>query len=145
MLRRRALFLAGLPLGAHAQKLRVSAPQRQIRIGLFIIHLNGIRRVQADDAVVFDIDAGDAVAGGGHDEVRGEADVHGAGGHFTVPVHLGFTAAKAEVPLAHDRGLVADLLEDGGDGLAAGFDDELRIAGKDAGAFLAEGVFSGEQ
>ena len=64
--------------------------------------------IEADHAVVLDVDAGHAVAGGGDDEGVVEADLERAGLDLAVPVEV--AGAQAEVPFADDAGAVAGLL-----------------------------------
>ena len=79
--------------------------------GLAVADLDGVGGVEVDDAVVFHVDAGDAVAGGGHEKGVVEADFERAGFDFVVPIDGLVARAKAEVPLAHHAGRVTGLLE----------------------------------
>ena len=93
------------------QVANVSSPVGSPGNGLVVVDLDRVGRVEADDAMVLDEDAGHAVAGGGHDEAIVEADLERAGLDLAVPIE-GSSLAQAEVPLADDAGRVAGLFED---------------------------------
>ncbi len=99
--------------------------------------------VEVENAVVFNVDLGHAVVGGGEDEGLVEADFEGAGLELAIPI--GLFVAEAEVPFADDSGAVSGGLEERWEGGGAGADDGGTIGRGDAGALLAEGVGAGEE
>ena len=74
-------------------------------------HAQRVFRFQPHDASVLDIDARDAVAGGGHEKAVVEAEFVRAGLHDFIPIRLARARAEAEMPFAHDAGDVARALE----------------------------------
>lgn len=110
-----------------------------------VADFDGIVGVEVNDVAIVDVNGGDAVAGGGHDEAVVEAEVEWAGFDFAVPVGAAIRA-EAEVPLADDGGFVAGGLHDGADGGGAGFDGDGGVAWGDGGAgLLAPRVDAGEE
>ena len=85
-------------------------PVGSLPIGSLVADLDGIVGIEADDAVVLDVDARHAVARGRDDEAVVEADFERAGLDLAVPI--GLAVAEAEVPFADDAGGVAGLLQD---------------------------------
>ena len=67
--------------------------------------MDGVGGVEVYDAVVVDVDGGDAVGGGGEEEGVVEAGFVGAGLDFGVPVDV--AVAEADVPFAYEAGGVA--------------------------------------
>ncbi len=61
------------------------------------------------------------------------------------PIPIEIAPAQAEVPLPDHAGVVARVFEHFGQGVAAGLDDQARVAGQHAGAGLAPGILAGEQ
>ena len=87
-----------------------------------VVELDRVGRVEIDDAVVFDPDTRDAVAGGGDDPRVVEPDLQRAG--FDVVVVIGGRGAEAEMPFADDAGGVAGAFQQRGDGRAVGVDEQ---------------------
>ena len=115
-------------------------------VGLaLVVDLDGVCRVELAYLAVFDIDAGNAVACGGHDEGVVEADIGRGRGDGFVPVDV--AAAQSEVPFADGCCAVAGLLHEGteGGGFIARGQDEGCITWQNAGAALAPGILAGEQ
>ena len=120
-----------------------SRPVGSLPIGLVVAHADRVGRVETDDAVIFDIDAGDAVARGGDEKAIVKADFQRAGFDVAVPIEI--ARAEAEVPLADNARLVAGRFERAGECRRAWWNDERGVAGQDAGARLSPGILAGEQ
>ena len=71
---------------------------------LFLTDPQWVFWIEIENAVVFDIDLGDAVVGGGKQEVVVEADFARTGFVFAVPDRALAFLVQAEVPLADDGG-----------------------------------------
>lgn len=128
------------------EQLRVGGGCFLAGVGIpFVVHMDGFLRVEVTHFAILHIDAGHAVARGGHDEGVIEAHVCRSGGDGTVPVNV--AAAQAQVPLADGRGAVACLLHEGAQrgGLVSRGQDEGCIPRQDAGALLPPGILPGEQ
>ena len=76
-----------------------------------VVHADGILRVEVAHLAIFYIDAGYAVACGGHDEGVVKAHICRSGGDGPVPVNI--AAAQAQVPFADGGGAVVRLLREG--------------------------------
>ena len=97
--------------GLHLEQLGVLPAGRIVADRLAVADLDRVARIEADDAVVLDVHARHAVAGGRDEEAVVEADLERAGldvGRSS----RGCPLAEAEVPLADDAGRVAGLLQD---------------------------------
>ena len=88
--------------------------------------------------MVFDIDARDAIAGGGNQVAVVEADFERAGFDIGVPIEI--ARAETEVPFADDAAGVAGRFQSAGKRLCARRNDQLRIAGQNRRAGLAPGA-----
>ena len=109
-----------------------------------IADLDRIGRIVVDHLVVFDIDAGDPVAGGGDDERIVETDGIGSGIDLLVVVRwLGL--AQAQMPFADAGGGIAGLFGDRGDGRLVLGNAKRINARENRGACLAPGIAAGEQ
>ena len=75
-------------LRMHLEQLGMVLAGRLVADRLVVADLDRVGRVEADDAVVLDVHAGHAVAGGGDDEAVVEADLQRAGLDLAVPVEL---------------------------------------------------------
>ena len=100
--------------------------------------------VETDDAAVFDIDGGHAIAGRGHDERMVEADVVRARPDVAVPVRSTL-GPEPEMPLADDPCGIACAAQHRRQRGPARLDDQRRVARQDAGSRLTEGVLAGQQ
>ena len=112
-----------------------------------IADLDGIGRVEIDDVVVLDPDAGDTVHGCGDDVAIVEANFQRPGFDFTVEIETGFPIAQAEVPLADDAGLIAGVFQQGGESELPWLHGERRVAVQNrvASCRLPPRVIAGQQ
>ena len=109
----------------------------------FETDLDGILGIVADHRVIFDEDAGDAVAGGGDKESGIEAEFERA--WADIAVINGGSVAEAEVPFSDESGGVTGVFEESGKGESGGGDEGGSIAGGDARAWLTPRVATGEE
>jgi len=109
----------------------------------FETDLDGILGIVADHRVIFDEDAGDAVAGGGDKESGIEAEFERA--WADIAVINGGSVAETEVPFSDESGGVPGVFKESGEGESRGGDEGGGIAGGDACAWLTPRVATGEE
>src|SRR6185503_17266026 len=124
------------------------------RLGLFLAgrvgadflsetHLQRVVLHESYNTVIFDVNTGHAIAGGGHDKTVVESQLEWSGLDLAVPIHA--QPPKAEVPFSDDCCFVSRLLEDAGGRRSARLDDQGGISRKDASAAFTPGVFPCKQ
>jgi hypothetical protein len=129
--------------GLHLEEFGIGRAGRLAGEGVAVIHADGIVGVQVDHAAILHENAGHAVAGGGKNEGVVETDIERTGGNLAIPVEV--AGAQAQMPLAHNASPVAGLFQHGGERVAAGLDDQRRVARQHTRALVAPRVLSGEQ
>src|SRR3989442_12055622 len=103
------MMVISWPWRINFQQLGIILARRLVAERSDIADTNGILRIKADDAVILDIDARHAVAGGRDDERVVKADFERSWLDFTVPIHLALSQAK--VPFADDDRGVPNLFQ----------------------------------
>ena len=112
--------------GVHLEEIGIGRAGGFAGERVVVIHADRVFRVQVDDAAVLHEDARHAVAGGRENEGVVETDVERTGRDLAIPIEV--AGAQAEMPLADHAGAVAGLFQHGGERVAAGLDDQRRVA-----------------
>src|SRR5205085_582295 len=95
--------------GVHPEQIRPVLAGRVLADRRIVVDGDRVFRVEADDAVVLDVNTRHAVAGRGQKEAIVETEFERARLDVTIPVE--FWAAEPEVPFADDAGGVTGALQ----------------------------------
>src|SRR5262249_47559251 len=90
----------------HLQQLRMIGARWLAADLDAVAHGDRIIRIERHHAMVLDEDAGDAVAGRGHDKALAETDLEWAGLNVAVPIDFALWPTQTQVPLADGGGSI---------------------------------------
>ena len=99
--------------------------------------------IEANDPMVFYVNARHAIAGRRHDETVIEADFQGSRPNLAIPID--FFLSQAKMPLADGCAGISGGMQHGRQCRPARFDDQCGIAGQNARPLLSPRILAGQQ